>query len=235
MCVFESRVRHQRSSKSAPLGACEPVVSSSCQRQLPREALGYEVSVFSCGKAPGFSLVKIQTKGAGSRQKKKSRPSRACKGSALKSGMALVEKRIFLRWTGLEKAEGSAHNPNIEQKKEGVKNKVKGCGSVNRPTSGSQRPAEPVATGFLEGVKISKNRGQILGLGVKLGVVNAGSSQCGAILYGVRIGVVAVSCFQQGKQSARLSAVHFVRGRTPDPPSFFSAPTQPRPPQKLRC
>ena len=57
------------------------------------------------------------------RQKKKSRPSWACKGSALKSGMASVEKRIFLRWTGLERAEGSAHNPNIEQKKEGVKNK----------------------------------------------------------------------------------------------------------------
>ena len=96
-------------------------VSSSCHGQLPREALGYEVSVFSCGKAPGFSLVKIQTKGAGSRQKKKSRPSRACKGSALKSGMASVEKRIFLRWTSLAMTEGSAHNPNIEQQNGGVK------------------------------------------------------------------------------------------------------------------
>ena len=96
-------------------------MSSSCQRQLPREALGYEVSVFSCGKAPGFSLVKIQTKGAESRQKKKSRPSRACKGSALKSGMASVEKRIFLRWTDLERAEDSAHSQNINQQKEGVK------------------------------------------------------------------------------------------------------------------
>ena len=76
----------------------------------------------------------------------------------------------------------------------------------------------------MEGVKISKNKGQTLGLGVKLGVVNAGSSQCGAILYGVRIGVVAVSCYQQGKQSARLSAVHFVRGRAPDPPHFFLRP-----------
>ena len=107
-------------------------MSSSCQRQLPREALGYEVSVFSYGKAPGFSLVKIQTKGAESRQKKKSRPIRACKGSVLKSGMASVEKRIFLRWTGLERTEGSAHNPNIEQKKAGVKKEqVKGLSLIH--------------------------------------------------------------------------------------------------------
>ena len=78
----------------------------------------------------------------------------------------------------MEKAEGSAHNSNIEQQNGGVKKEqVKGCGSVNRPTPGSQRPAEPVATGFLEGVKISKNRGQILGLGVKLWVVYARFSQ----------------------------------------------------------
>ena len=79
----------------------------------------------------------------------------------------------------MEKAEGSEHNPNIKQWREGVKKEqVKGCGSVNRPTPGSQRPAEPVATGFLEGVKISKIRGQISGLGVKLGVVNVRFSQC---------------------------------------------------------
>ena len=143
-------------------------MSSSCQRQLPREALGYEVSVFSCGKAPGFSLVKIQTKGAESRQKKKSRPSRARKGSALKSEMASVEKRIFLRWTGLERTEGSAHTPNIEQKKEGMKKEqVKGCGSVNRPTPGSQRPAEPVASGFSPGVNSPFSLGQFWSLGVK--------------------------------------------------------------------
>ena len=192
---------------------CEPVVSSSCQRQLPREALGYEVSVFSCGKAPGFSLVKIQTKEAESRQKRKNRPIRACKGSALKSGMASVEKRIFLRWTGLERTEGSAHTPNIEQKKEGMKKEqVKGCGPVNRPTPGSQRPAEPVATGFSQGVKIQKIRGRFEGLGVKLWVVDAGFSQRRAIPYGVKIGVAAISCCEQGKQSARLSAVHIWRG-----------------------
>ena len=137
--------------------------------------------------------------------------------------------------TGLEKAEGSLHCRNMKQWREGVKKEqVKGCGSVNRPTPGSQRPAEPVAPGFLEGVKISKNRGQILGLGVKPWGVDAENSQCRAILYGVTIGVAAISCYQQGKQSARLSAVHFVRGRAPDSPSFFLCHNQPRPPQKLR-
>ena len=92
------------------------------------------------------------------------------------------------------------------------KEQVKGCGSVNRPTPGSQRPAEPVATGFSRGVKISKIRGQISGLGVKLWVVDARFSQRRAILYGVTIGVAAISCFEQGKQSARLSAVHIWRG-----------------------
>ena len=68
---------------------------------------------------------------------------------------------------------------------------VKGCGSVNRPTPSSQRPAEPVATGFSRGVKISKIRGRFWSLGVKLWVVDAGFSQCRAIPYGVTIGVVA--------------------------------------------
>ena len=115
------------------------------------------------------------------------------------------------------------------------KEQVKGCGSVNRPTPSSQRPAEPVATGFLEGVKISKIRGQISGLGVKLWVVGAKFSWSRAIPHGVRVWVVAVSYLRQGKQSARLSAVHFVGGgEPPDFPSFFSAHTQPGPPQKLR-
>ena len=92
------------------------------------------------------------------------------------------------------------------------KEQVKGCGSVNRPTPGSQCPAEPATSGFLQGVNFAIFRGRFWGLGVKLGVVNSRFSQCSAILYGVRIGVVAVSCFQQGKQSARLSAVHIWRG-----------------------
>ena len=61
----------------------------------------------------------------------------------------------------------------MKQRREGVKKEqVKGCGSVNRPTADSQRPAEPVALGFLEGVKIPKIRGQISGLGVRLWVVD---------------------------------------------------------------
>ena len=104
------------------------------------------------------------------------------------------------------------------------KEQVKGCGSVNRPTPGSQWPAEPTTPGFLQGVNFPIFRGRFWGLGVKLGVVNARFSQCRAILYGVKIGVVTVSCLQQGKQSARLPAVHFVRGRAPDPPLFFLRP-----------
>ena len=127
--------------------------------------------------------------------------------------------------TGLGRILGGAHNPNINQQNGGVKKEqVKGCGSVNRPTPGSQCPAEPATSGFLQGVKISKIRGQISGLGVKLWVVGAGFSRPRAILHGVKVWVVAVSCFQQGKQSARLSAVHFVRGTAPDSPSFFSLP-----------
>ena len=79
----------------------------------------------------------------------------------------------------MERAEGSAHSQNINQQNGDVKKEqVKGCGSVNRPTPGSQRPAEPVATGLLQGVKTSKNRGQFSGLGVKLWVLDAEISQC---------------------------------------------------------
>ena len=88
------------------------------------------------------------------------------------------------------------------------KEQVKGCGSVNRPTPGSQWPAEPATSGFLQGVNFAIFRGRFGGLGVKLGVVDDRFSQCRAILNGVAIGVVAVSCLRQGKQSTRLSAVH---------------------------
>ena len=109
----------------------------------------------------------------------------------------------------MERAEGSAHSQNINQQNGDVKKEqVKGCGSVNRPIPSSQRPAEPVATGFFPGVKIPKNRGQILGLGVRLWVVGAKFSRSRAIPHGVRVWVVAVSCLRQGKQSAWLSARH---------------------------
>ena len=104
-----------------------------------------------------------------------------------------MEEEILLHSkVGGKRVEGGSHYRNIKQQNGGVKKEqVKGCGSVNRPTPGSQRPAEPVASGFLRGVKISKNRGQILELGVKLWVVDVGLSKCRAILYGVTIGVVA--------------------------------------------
>ena len=82
------------------------------------------------------------------------------------------------------------------------KEQVKGCGSVNRPTPSSQRPAEPVATGFSRGVKISKIRGRFWSLGVKLWVVDAGFSQCRAIPYGVTIGVAAI--FEEFPASGRI-------------------------------
>ena len=71
------------------------------------------------------------------------------------------------------------------------KQQVKGCGSVNRPTPGSQWPAEPATSGFLQGVNFAIFRGRFGGLGVKLGVVDDRFSQCRAILHGVTIGVVA--------------------------------------------
>ena len=125
-----------------------------------------------------------------------------------------MEEEILLHSkVGGKRVEGGSHCRNIKQQNGGVKKEqVKGCGSVNRPTPGSQRPAEPVASGFSQGVKISKNRGQFSGLGVKLWVVDDGLSQCRAIPYGVRIGVTTISCYQQGKQSARLSAWHEARG-----------------------
>lgn len=47
------------------------------------------------------------------------------------------------------------------------KEQVKGCGSVNRPTPSSQRPAEPVASGFFPGVNSPVFMGQFWSLGVK--------------------------------------------------------------------
>ena len=175
---------------------------------------------------PCLTGKEVRQTGKRKAEKRKNRPRRACKDDAFGHKTSSIENRIFIHSkVSLERAVGSVHCLNIKQWKEGVKKEqVKGCGSVNRPTPGSQRPAEPVATGLLQGVKTSKNRGQFSGLGVKRWVVDARFSQRRAILYGVTIGVTAISCFEQGKQSARLSAVHFVRGRAPDPPLFFLRP-----------
>ena len=120
--------------------------------------------------------------------------------------------------TGLERTEGSAHNPNIEQKKEGVKKEqVKGCGSVNRPTPGSQRPAEPATPGILQGVNFPIFRGQILGLGVRLWVVDVGLSKCRAILNGVAIGVLAIPAISKASRALGCPPCTFVgaKPRTP--------------------
>ena len=64
----------------------------------PRKAHGYEISVFSYGKAPGFSLVKIQTKGAESRQKKKKQSGEPYKSIGfLTVDVDLREKQIIQR------------------------------------------------------------------------------------------------------------------------------------------
>ena len=61
----------------------------------------------------------------------------------------------------MEKAEGSAHNPNIEQKKEGVKKEqVKGEAPKNGAYPGSQWPAEPATPGILQGVNFPICRGR---------------------------------------------------------------------------
>ena len=120
---------------------------------------------------------------------------------------------------------GHSHNPNMKQRREGVKKEqVKGCGSVNRPTPGSQRPAEPVATGFLRGVNFLIFRGRFWGLGVKLGVVNSRFSQCSAILYGVRIGVLAIPAISRASRAHGCPPCTLCGGEPPIPPLFFLRP-----------
>ena len=196
--------RHQRSTRQALLGQCGAVVGESGNNSNPL--------VRKTSPSPQGGAKRLTCKRKG--RKRKSRPRWACKGSALEHRISSIGSEIFSHSEdGLEGAEGSAHNPNINQQNGDVKKEqVKGCGSVNRPTPRSQRPAEPVAPGFLQGVKIPKNRGRFSVLGVKLWVVDARFSQRRAILYGVTIGVTAISCFEQGKQSARLSAEHNWRG-----------------------
>ena len=99
---------------------------------------------------------------------------------------------------------GCSYNLNIAKQNGGVKKKqVKGCGSVNRPTPGSQWPAEPATSGFLQGVNFAIFRGRFGGLGVKLGVVDDRFSQCSAILHGVTIGVAAIFCKSSGRRIFR--------------------------------
>ena len=113
------------------------------------------------------------------------------------------------------------------------KEQVKGCGSVNRPTPGSQWPAEPATSGFLQGVNFAIFRGRFGGLGVKLGVVDDRFSQCRAILHGVTIGVAAIF----GRFFASRAAGNFPARIAADEGEnypVFLCPYPAGPPQKLR-
>ncbi len=90
-----------------------------CQRQLSRETLGYEASVFSCVKAPGFSLLgkpgnpkwgktnnlpigrRRTADGQKKSRKRKSRPSRACIRQHTEARDGLDRKEIFSPLSGL--------------------------------------------------------------------------------------------------------------------------------------
>ena len=187
--------RHQRSTRQALLGQCGAVVGESGNNSNPL--------VRKTSPSPQGGAKRLTCKRKG--RKRKSRPRWACKGSALEHRISSIGSEIFSHSEdGLEGAEGSAHSQNINQQNGDVKKEqVKGCGSVNRPTPGSQRPAEPVAPGFLQGVKIPKNRGRFSVLGVKLWVVDARFSQRRAILYGVTIGVAAIFCKSSGRRIFR--------------------------------
>lgn len=115
------------------------------------------------------------------------------------------------------------------------KKQVKGCGSVNRPTPGSQRPAEPATPGILQGVNFPIFRGRFWGVGVKLGVVDAGFSRCRAILYGVTIGVAAI--FEEFPASGRIDCSPGQKSHIWERKSslFFLCIKEDAPHQKLRC
>ena len=63
-------------------------------------------------------------------------------------------------------------------------------------------PGRAGRSGLFARSQISDFWGQISGLGVKLGVVDAGFSRCRAILYGVTIGVAAI--FEEFPASGRI-------------------------------
>ena len=197
MCGFEGQVgkRHQRSTRQALLGQCGAVVGESGNNSNPL--------VRKTSPSPQGGAKRLTCKRKG--RKRKSRPRWACKGSALEHRISSIGSEIFSHSEdGLEGAEGSAHNPNINQQNGDVKKEqVKGCGSVNRPTPGSQCPAEPATSGFLQGVNFAIFRGRFGGLGVKLWVVDDRFSQCRAILHGVTIGVAAIFCKSSGRRIFR--------------------------------
>ena len=98
MCDFGGQVgeQHQQSPRPALLEACDPVVSESGGSGKPQVQ----------GNQFHFHSERGWREKLGKAEKEKSRPIRACKGSALKHGIGLDGKRNFspLRgrvWGGL--------------------------------------------------------------------------------------------------------------------------------------
>ena len=112
MCDFVSRVgeRRQRSSKPALLGACGPVVDES----------GAPANRDERKPSPPR---RRENKRAKERQKKKKQAQPGLQRQRFGAWDSPRWKTEFssAQRTGLERTEGSAHNPNIEQPKEGVK------------------------------------------------------------------------------------------------------------------
>ena len=162
---------------------CEPVVGKSGGSGQPQLRENWfcrhsrEVDARNCGKA-----------------EKKKQTQLGLQRQRIEAQDDLDGKGCFSprRGRGWGRILGGAHNPNINQQNGGVKKEqVKGCGSVNRPTPGSQRPAEPVATGFFGGSNRAEKCGsvkepwrQAVGRGCRLFSVQSHSARCQDRRYG---------------------------------------------------
>ena len=102
--------RYQRSPRLALLGPCEPVVNES----------GTTANLDERKPAPPR---RRENKRAKERQKKKKQAQPGLQRQRFGAWDSPRWKTEFssAQRTGLERTEGSAHNPNIEQPKEGVK------------------------------------------------------------------------------------------------------------------
>ena len=112
VCDFESQVRkrHQRNPRQALLGQCDPAVSES------RTAANLD-------ERKPAPPRRRENKRAKERQKKKKQAQPGLQRQRFGAWDSPRWKTEFssAQRTGLERTEGSAHNPNIEQPKEGVK------------------------------------------------------------------------------------------------------------------
>ena len=100
MCDFGGQVgeQHQQSPTPALLEACDPVVSESGGSGKPQVQ----------GNQFHFHSERGWREKLGKAEKEKSRPIRACKGSALKHGIASMKAEFYsaqrLDWRGLRTA-----------------------------------------------------------------------------------------------------------------------------------